>query len=753
MTNTEVSLPVAETRDVAERRQRSLGLCLLASVLIGLLYTLLFMGPRVLNPRDIGWLTHDPIAHYVGWEQFRHDPKWRWPLTYTQWLGYPVGESAALQDFNPVLALVLKPFSAVLPEPFQYFGIEIVLSCALQFFFAWRLLRLFVGANIVGVLLASAFFLIAPPLTYRMHGHYSLTNHWVLLAALFLFFQVQFSSHLTLRKFVLWALALAALVVAINPYLTFEVLSVLTATVASLIWQNKLPFVRALAFMALLSVVCGLVAYSIGFVIIGGKGYATSGYRYFSMNLLSPIDPCLTRIEPHGRCSILLPRLPQLTDGQYEGYNYLGVGVILLATLTVALLLYKRRQLKLLDKRWVIPLLSCCLVLTLMACSTRISFGSHVLIDLDPHEKSTQLFAPLRASGRLFWLPYYLILTVVLVTFMLLVRKPWINLVLFVVLILQVADTGPLRRWVRTYINKGYSQPQSFVWMLPNEVHSFNNAYSQPLRSPIWWTLGSSYKNLVILPAWQCDNSNSPGGLDGYGIFGLLAADQKMRTNSYDSARYTERSFEFHCVQSITDLAERPLSPDTAYVVTPTLAAIIANGPTGPGKCHDLDGYILCSIKSDFGLSPSLKNAAERERDAIRDPGFEDDDLAAWPGFQNAKSFLSTDRARSGLHSLAQSEGEGSVNQDIGGLEPGRVYVVSAWVSASPGATARAQIALWSPSANIATFSPELHSTPEWQLLTLAMAAGADGILRLHLFRKEGSGTIYWDDLSIHREQ
>ena len=289
--------------------------------------------------------------------------------------------------------------------------------------------------------------------------------------------------------------------------------------------------------------------------------------------------------------------------------------------------------------------------------------------------------------------------------------------------------------------------------MPTTRAHSFSTAYSQPLRSPIWWTLGLSYQNLVVLPAWQCDNSHSPGGLEGYGTFGLLAADQKMRTNSYDSARYTERALEFHCVQSITDLAERQLSPDTAYVVTPTLASIIANGPTGPGKCHDLDGYILCSIKSDFGLSTTLKNAAERERDAIRDPGFEDGDLAAWPSFQNAKSFVSTAYPHSGLHSLAQSDGEGSVNQDITGLEPGKIYVVSAWVSASPGATARAQMALWSPSAKVATFSPELHSTPEWQLLTHSMAAGADGILRLHLFRKQGSGTLYWDDLTLQREK
>ncbi len=110
---------------------------------------------------------------------------------------------------------------------------------------------------------------------------------------------------------------------------------------------------------------------------------------------------------------------------------------------------------------------------------------------------------------------------------------------------------------------------------------------------------------------------------------------------------------------------------------------------------------------------------------------------------------VSTSQAQNGLHSLAQSEGEGSVDQDISGLEPGRVYVISAWVSASPGATANAQIAIWSASANVPTFSKEFHATPRWQLLTHFMAAGTDGTLRLHVCRKNGSGTLYWDDVTV----
>ena len=48
-------------------------------------------------------------------------------MTYTDRLGYPKGESVALLDLNPLMAVVLKPLSPLLPEPAQYFGIEVIL--------------------------------------------------------------------------------------------------------------------------------------------------------------------------------------------------------------------------------------------------------------------------------------------------------------------------------------------------------------------------------------------------------------------------------------------------------------------------------------------------------------------------------------------------------------------------------------------------------------------------------------------------
>jgi hypothetical protein len=682
------------------------------------------MGPRPLNPRNVNWLAFDPAYHYIGWEMFRQDPHLHWPLTYTDRLGYPKGESVALLDLNPLLAVVLKPLSFLLPEPAQYFGLEVILCCTLQFFFAFRLLRRLIGTYIGG-LLCAAFFLLAPPLNYRFWGHYSLSNQWLLVAGLFVFAQAQAQerseepSPRAVRRFVISAAILTAIAFGDNPYLAFQVLLIMMATVVSLLWQHRLTLARAAGVVALLPAVGAAMAYTLGLVISGGEGYGSGGYRDFSMNLLAPFDP-------RGWASVLFPRLHSAAAGQYEGYNYLGAGVLVLAAIVIVAAILHRDKLLRLDKRWFIPLAVCCLMLALLALSTKVTLGGRTLIDLDPSETLTPYFAPLRASGRLFWAPYYAILAAILAAPFLLLRRAWANVLIAAMLVLQFADTAALRQWVRATIS---------------------DEHPSPLRSPIWSQLGKLHQNLIVLPAWQCAHNASPGGTEGYRTFGFLAVDQKMRINSYQSARYTRVAQDYHCSQAVEELSQQPLAPDSAYVVTPELAAAIAQGPTGPGKCHDLDRFILCSSRTDFGLSPVLMTSEERLQHAIANPGFEDGDIAPW-STNGAKAKISTAIAHSGTYSLAET-GDGTVYQDVNGLAPGAAYTISAWVSASPGPEIPAQLTVYNPTDNSSASSPVVRSAPGWQMLSSSFTVGREGAIRILLARGPAAGTVYWDDVRI----
>jgi len=92
-------------------RPASLWFDLAIALIVGLLYALIVLGPAPLNPRNVDWVTVDPAYHYIGWELWRQTPHVHWPLTYTDRLGYPKGESIALVDLNPLLAVLLRPLS------------------------------------------------------------------------------------------------------------------------------------------------------------------------------------------------------------------------------------------------------------------------------------------------------------------------------------------------------------------------------------------------------------------------------------------------------------------------------------------------------------------------------------------------------------------------------------------------------------------------------------------------------------------
>jgi Family of unknown function (DUF6311) len=553
---------------------------LAVSAIIGLIYVFIVMGPKPLNPRNTSWLLGDGSTYFIGWEMLRQDPHLHWPLTFTERLGYPLGVSTALMDPIPLLELIFRPLSPVLPEPFQYLGIAAVLSCVLQLYFSLRLFRFLLGSDPFAVVLPSLFFLLAPPLNMRLGAHFALTNHWLIVASLYLLVRAVHVPKLNFRRFSIYTVLLGFTAAAINPYLAFLVLAVQGATIATLLWQGRLTWVGSAAIMLGLFVTCCAVSSAVGLPLAGAGGYSgNGGYRLYSMNLLALIDPS---IFP----SMAIPRLPELGDAQLEGYNYIGLGILILAGALLPFLDSRRHRLSLRAYQ-IVPLAACCTILTLMALSTKISLGSRILLDLDPAEHLTRFLAPLRASGRLFWVPYYVLLTTILAaTFLFFRRRVAIPLVLFA-LAVQIADTSSLRRWV-------YSQ-------------SSQDYHPTPLKSPVWSTIGAHDKNLMVMPPWECDSVNTPGGSDGFRIFGFLAVNQRMRTNSYYAARYSTADLEYLCGDSLLDLLRTPLRRDTAYVVNASMAALIAASPFGSESCHDVDGFILCSSALHSGLPASQK--------------------------------------------------------------------------------------------------------------------------------------------------
>ncbi|MGL6187980.1 MAG: DUF6311 domain-containing protein, partial [Holosporales bacterium] len=174
----------------------------------------LVVGPRVLHFTNIAWLGGgDPAAHYLGWAFFRDSP-WTFPLGLNPAYGLQFSSSILFSDSNPLLAFIFKPFSFLLPHPFQYFGLWILSCFMLQGWFGWKLTSLLSKDRVVQVL-CTGFFLFAPPMIWRLYGHLNLVGHFFILGALYGVFRPHFNN-----RILFWG-ALLFLVSLVHPYLLF----------------------------------------------------------------------------------------------------------------------------------------------------------------------------------------------------------------------------------------------------------------------------------------------------------------------------------------------------------------------------------------------------------------------------------------------------------------------------------------------------------------------------------------------------
>ncbi len=153
--------------------------------LLGMAAFFLIVRPQALRPTNIAWLSdYDQSQHYLGWHFFRN-ADWSFPIGLNPDYGLELSSAIVFSDSNPLLAFLFKPFSSLLPEPFQYFGLWLLVCFVLQAWLAWKLVGL-VSRHLAVRLLGAGLFVLAPPMIWRMQVHSSLAGHFLILAALYL---------------------------------------------------------------------------------------------------------------------------------------------------------------------------------------------------------------------------------------------------------------------------------------------------------------------------------------------------------------------------------------------------------------------------------------------------------------------------------------------------------------------------------------------------------------------------------------
>ncbi len=502
----------------------------------------------ILDPHNAGWLLSHPdtATSYLGWQFFRQAPLAQLPLGANPAYGMEIATSVVFSDSIPLLALLLKPFSAFLPATFQYLGLWLLACCVLQSVFAYRLLRRFSPDEWL-CWIGAGFFLVAPVWIYRLTGHYALAAQWVVLAALCLYFAPQFSP----RRWI--ALLCAAALIH------FYLLVMAGALWLADLWQRRASLLRHFLPAAALTLAAMWLA---GYFTIGTSASAIPGFGTYRMNLLSPVDANVL-------WSRLLPDLPS-AYGEFEGLAYLGLGILLLVPLAA----YQLRKTPF-DRKRMVPLLAAGLVLTLLAASNRVALGRIELFSYDLPDLLRPYGDLLRASGRLFWPVYYLACATILVLAARALPRRAAIAVCAIVLGVQVADSS--------------------VGLRRTSERLADRPWHSPLRSPLWAEAADRYRRvLYVLP--RNDHAT-------FLPWAAFAADHRMAVNfGYFARADAEKMIE--ASQALeTAVRANALDPGNLYVFENEPLWRLASARRGAEDfVGEVDGYRV--------IAPGLRGAS-----------------------------------------------------------------------------------------------------------------------------------------------
>ena len=517
-----------------------------AAALTGALAFFVWIDPRFLDPANVGWLgVGDRAMHTLGWWFFRATP-WGTPPGVSPQYGLELSSSVALSDSLPLFAFPFKLISAWLPPVFQYWGFWLLTCTVLQAVFGWKLARELALPALASWIFA-LFCLVNPAFLDRLPHHMALGGHWVILAALYLYVRREPPA------LPVWPL-LIGVTAAIHAYLLAIVVAVWCAAVLQRLLLKRLSPSRAALEIAVALVPCLAVLWIAGFLTTPSLG--SFGFGLYRMNLLSLIDS--------DGWSTVLPDLPE-TLGDYEGFNYLGLGIMLL--LAFALLSGAASGLRAaISARWW-PLLLLALGLVLFAISNHPAIGQIDLGTVPLPRPLLRIALMFRASGRLFWPVGYLI---ILAVFVLLARRVGarnLTIVAAAAVLVQLVDTHG--KWAQFDHNVF---PASPVW-------------KTPLQSPFWEIAARHYRNVRAIPVTEVNLH--------WLELSYFAVEHGMGSDAIYIGRVDYKSLVAATRRATEAMTTGSLDKDALYVLDAGTAFRVARHLAPADLLAEVDGYFI----------------------------------------------------------------------------------------------------------------------------------------------------------------
>lgn len=440
-------------------------------LLLPLALFLALFNPAILDIGNAGWLIRgtDNGENALGMHAWLHDPA---PgLLRTHLLNAPEGVPLLFTDSNPLLGLLLRPLAPLLPANAQFVGPWFLLCFVLQVYFAWLLLRRHAPSPVP--LWCGVALLAALPTLLNRFIHANLFAHWLILWALW-----RFADPRRAGSNPGWAV-LIALTALVHNYLLIMVGAIWASAMIERFATARGPGapgtrLRLVAeSVAILAMVAGLA------ILLGAaEPHVPAGnYGAFAM----PLDALVNPGNPS--FSNFMPSIEQRPGRGFEGFQYLGLGILLLLVVAVAIARRnppapgERRLLRRL--RWLVPAL---VTLTLLAVSSRLDIAGSTIARLPLPPAAFAGLDMVRASGRLFWpVSYVLVLLGLLLAFRLGARRA--SMLLPILLTIQMLDLSGMFATIR-HVTAPASRRELYV----------------RTPSPAWDRLIAGARDVTIMP-------------------------------------------------------------------------------------------------------------------------------------------------------------------------------------------------------------------------------------------------------------
>ncbi len=409
-------------KKILNSRKNEYRMLFIIGCLIGILCFLCIYGTKILDFTYTGWLMNgdmDLRQHFLGWCHFRTSD-WHIPIGLIDSLSYPTNVSIIWTDSIPLFAVIFKLFRGVLPEAFQYFGLFGILCFALQGGISILIIRRFTENRTVCIV-SVPFFTLSFTLLQRMYYHTALAAQWLILLAVLLWIYDEWMDSIW-KKCLIW-FGMGFLCVSIHSYFVPMVGMIMLGSLVDSFWKKRMTQTGSKLSQDLIyeifaptGVFC--LAVLLNLFLLGAFYQSASpvgeGIGAFCSNLN-------TFFNSMGH-STMLKGLPVYGEFQYEGFAYLGAGMLMLAIRVLVLVIrYFVKHHTRINKDFIrqhrrnFLFVMTAVISMILAVFPTVSFGAERLFGVPYFGPFKTLMNIFRSNGRFIWVAMYLLMICVLV--------------------------------------------------------------------------------------------------------------------------------------------------------------------------------------------------------------------------------------------------------------------------------------------------------------------------------------------------